>query len=44
MPDKSQNVVHLRWLLKLVDFREAGKLSWGPLWNYLLSFKIYDFY
>ncbi|MBA0729159.1 hypothetical protein Golax_025343, partial [Gossypium laxum] len=29
MPDKSQNVVHLRWLPKLVDFREAGKLSWG---------------
>ncbi|MBA0611532.1 hypothetical protein Godav_012211 [Gossypium davidsonii] len=29
MSDKSQNLVHLRWLLKLVDFREANELSWG---------------
>ncbi|MFQ6651611.1 hypothetical protein Gotur_023869, partial [Gossypium turneri] len=29
MPDLSQNLVHLRWLLKLVDFRAAGELSWG---------------
>ncbi|KAH1046093.1 hypothetical protein J1N35_036877 [Gossypium stocksii] len=29
MPDLSRNLVHLRWLLKLVDFRAAGKLSWG---------------
>ncbi|MBA0738504.1 hypothetical protein Gogos_011843 [Gossypium gossypioides] len=29
MPDKSRNLVHLRWLLKLIDFRGAGKLSWG---------------
>ncbi|MBA0826876.1 hypothetical protein Goarm_011690 [Gossypium armourianum] len=29
MPDLSRNLVHLRWLLKLVDFRTAGKLSWG---------------
>ncbi|MBA0815729.1 hypothetical protein Gohar_000479, partial [Gossypium harknessii] len=29
MLDKSQNLVHLRWLLKLVDFRRAGELSWG---------------
>ncbi|KAG8473347.1 hypothetical protein CXB51_035459 [Gossypium anomalum] len=29
MPNKSRNLVHLRWLLKLVDFREEGKLSWG---------------
>ncbi|MFQ6671314.1 hypothetical protein Gotur_035899 [Gossypium turneri] len=29
MPDKSQNLVHLRWLLKLVNFRGAGELSWG---------------
>ncbi|MBA0778456.1 hypothetical protein Gotri_006322 [Gossypium trilobum] len=29
MPDLSRNLVHLRWLLKLVDFRAVGKLSWG---------------
>ncbi|MFQ6651657.1 hypothetical protein Gotur_023895 [Gossypium turneri] len=29
MPDLSRNLVHLRWLQKLVDFRVAGKLSWG---------------
>ncbi|MFQ6663013.1 hypothetical protein Gotur_030677 [Gossypium turneri] len=29
MPDLSRNLVHLRWLLKLVDFRAIGKLSWG---------------
>ncbi|KAK5771110.1 hypothetical protein PVK06_047285 [Gossypium arboreum] len=29
MPDLSQHRVHLRWLLKLVDFRAAGELSWG---------------
>lgn len=29
MLDKSQNLVHLRWFLKLVDFREAGELNWG---------------
>ncbi|KAG8503545.1 hypothetical protein CXB51_001488 [Gossypium anomalum] len=29
MPDLLRNLVHLRWLLKLVDFRAAGKLSWG---------------
>ncbi|KAK5818804.1 hypothetical protein PVK06_023749 [Gossypium arboreum] len=28
MPDKSRNLVHLRWLLKLVYFRGADKLSW----------------
>ncbi|MBA0625079.1 hypothetical protein Godav_010325 [Gossypium davidsonii] len=27
MPNLSRNLVHLRWLLKLVDFRAAGKLS-----------------
>ncbi|KAK5803175.1 hypothetical protein PVK06_030816 [Gossypium arboreum] len=27
MPNLSQNLVHLRWLLKLVDFRAAGKSS-----------------
>ncbi|XP_052885292.1 protein MAINTENANCE OF MERISTEMS-like [Gossypium arboreum] len=29
MPDLSRNLVHLRWLLKLIDFRAAGELSWG---------------
>ncbi|XP_040933954.1 protein MAINTENANCE OF MERISTEMS-like [Gossypium hirsutum] len=29
MPDLSRNLVHLRWLLKLVDFRAAGELSCG---------------
>ncbi|KAG8499333.1 hypothetical protein CXB51_005850 [Gossypium anomalum] len=29
MSDLSRNLVHLRWLLKLVDFRAAGELSWG---------------
>ncbi|KAK5838998.1 hypothetical protein PVK06_007751 [Gossypium arboreum] len=28
MPDLSRNLIQLRWLLKLVDFRAAGKLSW----------------
>ncbi|KAG8498419.1 hypothetical protein CXB51_007341 [Gossypium anomalum] len=27
MPDLSQNLVHLRWLLKLVDFRAASEFS-----------------
>ncbi|MFQ6652857.1 hypothetical protein Gotur_024536 [Gossypium turneri] len=27
--DTSRSRVHLRWLLKLVDFREAGEFSWG---------------
>ncbi|MBA0824886.1 hypothetical protein Goarm_021523, partial [Gossypium armourianum] len=31
MPDLSQNLVHLKWLLKLVDFRSAGELSWGSV-------------
>ncbi|MBA0728981.1 hypothetical protein Golax_004604 [Gossypium laxum] len=29
MPDLSRNLVHLRWLLKLVDFRVIGEFSWG---------------
>ncbi|KAK5836310.1 hypothetical protein PVK06_012093 [Gossypium arboreum] len=29
MPEKSQNLVHVRWLLHLVDFNDCGKLSWG---------------
>ncbi|KAK5793642.1 hypothetical protein PVK06_034794 [Gossypium arboreum] len=28
MLDKSRNFVYLRWLPKLVSFREAGELSW----------------
>ncbi|KAK5812929.1 hypothetical protein PVK06_028373 [Gossypium arboreum] len=27
--DLSRNLVHMRWLLKLVDFRAIDKLSWG---------------
>ncbi|MBA0845073.1 hypothetical protein Goarm_023225, partial [Gossypium armourianum] len=27
--DLSRNLVHRRWLLKLVDFRATGELSWG---------------
>ncbi|MBA0631572.1 hypothetical protein Godav_000432 [Gossypium davidsonii] len=27
MPDLSRNLVHLRWLLKLVDFRAADEFS-----------------
>ncbi|KAG8485384.1 hypothetical protein CXB51_021344 [Gossypium anomalum] len=29
MTKLSRNLVHLRWLLKLVDFKAAGELSWG---------------
>ncbi|MBA0854894.1 hypothetical protein Goshw_006406 [Gossypium schwendimanii] len=29
MPDLSRNLVHLRWLLKLIDFSAAGEFSWG---------------
>ncbi|MBA0626951.1 hypothetical protein Godav_004520 [Gossypium davidsonii] len=29
MPDLSRNLVNLRWLLKLVDFKAAGESSWG---------------
>ncbi|MBA0765621.1 hypothetical protein Gotri_014783 [Gossypium trilobum] len=29
MLDLSRNLLHLRWLLKLVDFRVIGELSWG---------------
>ncbi|KAA3462761.1 serine/threonine-protein phosphatase 7 long form-like protein [Gossypium australe] len=25
---KSRNLLHLRWLLELIDFRQAGELSW----------------
>ncbi|MFQ6655715.1 hypothetical protein Gotur_026145 [Gossypium turneri] len=29
MPNLSRNLVHLKWLLKFIDFRVADKLSWG---------------
>ncbi|MBA0705782.1 hypothetical protein Golax_017943, partial [Gossypium laxum] len=29
MLDRSRNLVHPMWLLKLVNFREAGELNWG---------------
>ncbi|MFQ6650114.1 hypothetical protein Gotur_022749, partial [Gossypium turneri] len=29
MSDLSRNLVHLQWLLKLVDFSAVGELSWG---------------
>ncbi|MBA0722746.1 hypothetical protein Golax_003397 [Gossypium laxum] len=31
MLDKLRNLVHLRWLLKLIDFRAADELSWGSI-------------
>ncbi|KAG8486200.1 hypothetical protein CXB51_019501 [Gossypium anomalum] len=35
MPNLSQNLVHLRWLLKYIDFRVASELSWGlPCWQH----------
>ncbi|MFQ6648436.1 hypothetical protein Gotur_021230 [Gossypium turneri] len=38
MLDLSQNLVHLRWLLKLVDFRATGELSWGLLcWQHCIE-------
>ncbi|MBA0655643.1 hypothetical protein Goklo_008103 [Gossypium klotzschianum] len=48
MPNKSRNLVHLRWLLKLMEFKEVGELSWGvsrvsnivsrDAWNHELSY------
>ncbi|XP_012481108.1 serine/threonine-protein phosphatase 7 long form homolog [Gossypium raimondii] len=29
IPDLSRNLVHLRWLLKLIDFRAVGEFNWG---------------
>ncbi|MBA0615478.1 hypothetical protein Godav_015609 [Gossypium davidsonii] len=29
MLDLSRNLIHLRWLLELIDFRAADELSWG---------------
>ncbi|KAH1122797.1 hypothetical protein J1N35_005957 [Gossypium stocksii] len=28
MPDKFRNLAHLKWLIQLVNLREAGRLSW----------------
>ncbi|MBA0624527.1 hypothetical protein Godav_009875 [Gossypium davidsonii] len=41
MLDKSRNLIHLRWLLKLVDFRAVGELIWGStmLWNHSMSYE-----
>ncbi|MBA0879062.1 hypothetical protein Goshw_019670, partial [Gossypium schwendimanii] len=43
MPDLSRNLVHLKWLLKLVDFRAVGEFSWwstvlATLWNHSASY------
>ncbi|MFQ6625281.1 hypothetical protein Gotur_005419, partial [Gossypium turneri] len=47
MPNLSRNLVHLRWLLKLIDFRAAGEFSWGStvlatlyreMWNHSASY------
>ncbi|MFQ6657700.1 hypothetical protein Gotur_027267, partial [Gossypium turneri] len=47
MLDLSRNLIHLRWLLKLVDFRAADELSWGSavlatlyreMWNHSASY------
>ncbi|KAG8494304.1 hypothetical protein CXB51_011621 [Gossypium anomalum] len=37
MPDLSRNIVHLRWLLKLVDFRVASEFV-GVRWNYSVGY------
>ncbi|MBA0628615.1 hypothetical protein Godav_023318 [Gossypium davidsonii] len=29
MLELSRNLIHLRWLLKLIDFRATGEFSWG---------------
>ncbi|MFQ6657345.1 hypothetical protein Gotur_027067 [Gossypium turneri] len=31
MPDLSRNITHLRWLLKLIDFRATDEFSWGSV-------------
>ncbi|MFQ6631848.1 hypothetical protein Gotur_008730, partial [Gossypium turneri] len=47
MLDLSRNLVHLRWLLKLVDFRVVREFSWGSsvlatlyqeMWNHSASY------
>ncbi|MFQ6629655.1 hypothetical protein Gotur_006798 [Gossypium turneri] len=47
MSDLSRNLVHLRWLVKLVDIRAASELNWGStvlatlyweMWNHPASY------
>ncbi|MFQ6639391.1 hypothetical protein Gotur_016361 [Gossypium turneri] len=47
MSDLSRNLVHLRWLLKLIDFKAAGEFSWvsamlvilyREMWNHSTSY------
>ncbi|MBA0848796.1 hypothetical protein Goshw_007329 [Gossypium schwendimanii] len=41
MLDRSRNLVHLMWLLKLVNFREAGELNWGFAMLAILYWRCY---
>ncbi|MBA0811074.1 hypothetical protein Gohar_003009 [Gossypium harknessii] len=41
MPDLSRNLVNLRWLLKLVNFKAAGESSWGSVVLEILYQKMY---
>ncbi|KAG8483455.1 hypothetical protein CXB51_023180 [Gossypium anomalum] len=41
IPDLSRNLIHLRWLLKLIDFRVADELSWGSTMLATLYRKMY---
>ncbi|MFQ6671043.1 hypothetical protein Gotur_035714 [Gossypium turneri] len=47
MSNLSRNLVHLRWLLKLIDVRVVDELSWGltmlatlyrEMWNHSTSY------
>ncbi|MBA0788928.1 hypothetical protein Gotri_025908 [Gossypium trilobum] len=42
MPDLSRNLVHLIWLLKLVDFRAAGEFGWGSAVLAILYWELYE--
>ncbi|MBA0788934.1 hypothetical protein Gotri_025908 [Gossypium trilobum] len=42
MLELSRNLVHLRWLLKLVDFRVAGEFSWGSAVSETLYREMYE--
>ncbi|MFQ6622437.1 hypothetical protein Gotur_002053 [Gossypium turneri] len=41
MSDLSRNLIHLMWLLKLVDFRVASEFSWGSAMLATLYREIY---
>ncbi|MBA0761599.1 hypothetical protein Gotri_024225 [Gossypium trilobum] len=41
MPNKSQNLVHLKWLLLLVDLKEVGHVSQGSVMLAILFHKKY---